>query len=137
MLQIRFPSVLTALMIMFSGLAALAQTADPAAGAANQPSTLEMLAPFLILFAVMYLFILRPQAKKQKELQKFIGAMKRGDEVVTTSGIMGKIESLTDAFVTLQVAPGVNIKVLRRNIEGSVQAMIPVAPLAAKIENKK
>lgn len=96
---------------------ALAQTA--ATGAAQQPSALETFAPFIFLFVVLYFLMIRPQARKQKEHQKFVTELKRGDEVITTSGILGSIEGLTEAFVTLQVADGVRIRVLRSQILSS------------------
>lgn len=98
---------------------------------ATQPSLLEMMFPFILLFGVMYLFLIRPQAKKQKEHQKFINELKRGDEIITSSGILGKIQGLTDTFVTLEVCDGVQIKVLRSQVAGSGQIQ------NIKQENKK
>lgn len=106
---------------------AYAQTA----GAAQQPSTLEMFVPFVILLVFMYFIVLRPQAKKQKEHQKFVTELKRGDEVITTSGILGSIEGLTDTFITLQIAEGVRVKILRSQIMSSQ------ARAAATAEGKK
>lgn len=95
---------------------AFAQTAAPAA-APQQPGTFEaVVLPMLFVFGVMYFFMLRPQAKRQKEHQKLLSGLKRGDEVITSSGILGKIDGLTDSFVTLEVAPGVKIRVLRTQI---------------------
>src|ERR1700692_1166125 len=88
-------------------------------GAASQPSTLEMFVPFIFIFVIFYFLIIRPQAKKQKEHQKFVTDLKRGDEVITTSGILGSIEGITDTFVTLQIADSVRIKILRSQILSS------------------
>lgn len=96
--------------------------AQAAAGAPQQPSMLEMILPFVFIFGVMYLFVIRPQAKRQKEQMKFISELKRGDEVVLASGIFGRIEGLTEAAVTLEIADGVRIKVLRSQIAGSQKA---------------
>ena len=105
--------------------------AQAAAGApAAQPSTVEMFFPFIILFVVMYFFLIRPQAKKQKDHQKFVTEMKRGDEVVTTGGILGKIEGLNEVFVTLEIATGVSIRILRTQVAGSSQAAKLVAAAA-------
>ncbi|MCH2489718.1 MAG: preprotein translocase subunit YajC [Flavobacteriales bacterium] len=52
--------------------------------------------PIILLFAVMYLFLIRPQMKKQKQEKKFAGALKTGDKVVTKSGLHGKILNLND-----------------------------------------
>lgn len=117
---------------------ALAQTAAPVAGtAAAQPSTVEMMLPFVVVFALMYVFLIRPQSKKQKEQQKFLSEIKRGDEVVTSSGILGKIEGLTETFVTLQIADGVSVRMLRSQIAGTSQSVKQAPSGTAKLENNK
>lgn len=108
-------------MIFLSMLASaqeVAQTAAP--GAAKQPGALEMMLPFIFVFAIFYFLVIRPQVKRQKTHQKFISELKRGDEVITTSGILGTIEGLTDRFVTLEVAEGVSIKVLRSQVASTL-----------------
>lgn len=100
---------------------ALAQT--PAAGSA-QPSMLEALFPFVIMFVILYFVLLRPQMRKQKEHQSFVSGLKRGDEIITQTGILGRIEGLTEQFVTLEIAEGVRIKMLRTQVAGSSQAVI-------------
>ncbi|MFZ4403171.1 MAG: preprotein translocase subunit YajC [Pseudobdellovibrionaceae bacterium] len=110
------------------------------AGAPAQPSTLEMLIPFVGIFLVFYFLIIRPQSKKQKEQLSFIQGLQRGDEVITASGILGKIDGLTEQFVTLEVADGVKIKFLRSQISSSQKAAIAsaqAAQSAAKKEEKK
>ena len=86
---------------------------------AAQPSTLEMLLPFIFMFAIFYFLVIRPQGKKMREQEKLISSLKRGDAVYTVSGILGTIDGMTDAIVTLEVANGVKIKMLRRQIAGS------------------
>jgi preprotein translocase subunit YajC len=109
--------------IMLFGLLMSTAQAQTAPGA--QPSGLEALGvPFILMFAVMYFFIIRPQAKRQKDHQKFLSEVKRGDEVVTSSGILGKIEDLTEQFVTLEVSAGVKIKMLRSQIAASQKAAV-------------
>lgn len=83
-----------------------------------QPSFLEQMFPLIIMFVGIYFFLFRPQIKKAKEKQNFIAAMKVGDEVVTSSGIIGRIKSINDSFVSLDVGPG-NIRILREFIEGA------------------
>ncbi|UOF01801.1 preprotein translocase subunit YajC [Bdellovibrio bacteriovorus] len=97
---------------------AYAQTA-PAGG---QPSAFEMFVPFIFIFVIFYFLIIRPQAKRQKDHQKFLSEVKRGDEVVTSSGILGTVEGITDQFVTLEIAPGVRVKMLRSQIATSQKA---------------
>lgn len=111
---------------MFSFLFQSVAFAQTAAGApaGEQPSMLMSLVPFAFLFGAMYFLVLRPQAKKQKEHQQYVTALKRGDEVVTTSGILGRVEGIADAFVTLEVADNVRVKILKTQIAGSQSQMI-------------
>lgn len=97
---------------------AQAQTAAPGA----QPSAFEMFVPFIFIFVIFYFLIIRPQGKRQKEHQKFLAEIKRGDEVVTSSGILGRVEGLTEQFVTLEIADGVKVKMLRSQIATSQKA---------------
>ncbi len=75
--------------------------------------------PLLLIFAVFYFMILRPQQKKQKETQKFISELKRGEMVVTNSGIIGTVKTVSDRFVTLEIDDGVCMKVLKSQIAES------------------
>jgi preprotein translocase subunit YajC len=100
---------------MFSSIA-YAQAATSAAG----PGMIEQMVPFIAIFAIFYFLIIRPQSKRQKDHQSFLTTMKRGDSVVTTGGIYGKIEGLSEKFVTLEVSNGVNIRILKSQIASSV-----------------
>lgn len=110
------PLSLTALLQAFVNTAHAASAAPPAG-----PSLFEQFLPFIILLFVFYFFILRPQSKKARSHQQFLSEMKRGDSVMTTSGILGRIEGITDKFVTLEVADGVRLKVLKHYIAGAVE----------------
>jgi preprotein translocase subunit YajC len=88
-----------------------------------QPSVVEMILPFGLMFVIFYFLIIRPQSKRAKQHEEMISALRRGDEVLTSSGIFGTIDGLTDQFVTLQIAEGVKIKILRKQISGSVAAL--------------
>lgn len=116
-----FWSLLTAVAPLVQTATAFAQTAaTPAATpTAEQPGMLMSLFPFIVLFGVMYFFILRPQVKRQKDHQKFVSELRRGDEVITASGILGRIEGLTDQFVTLEIADGVRVKMVRSQVAAS------------------
>ena len=72
----------------------------------------------LAMFAVMYFLVLRPQSKKQKELQKMLAELKKGDDVVTQGGLIGKVSGIKDNELTLQVQEGVRIRVLRSAVTG-------------------
>ena len=71
---------------------------------------------FALIFVVFYFFLIRPQARKQKEQAKFVGNMQKGDEVVTGSGIIGRINKLEDDIVTLEVGSKIFIRVLKSSI---------------------
>lgn len=95
-----------------------------------QPSMVEMLMPFVFIFAIFYFLIIRPQGKRLKEHEKFLGALKRGDSVVTASGILGIIDGIADHVVTLEIASGVKVKVLKKQIASS-QSMAFESPKKA------
>lgn len=89
-----------------------------------QPSILEMMFPFLLILVVFYFFIIRPQSKRMKQQESFLKELKRGDAVVTQSGIFGVIDGLTDQVVTLDLGNGLKIKMLKRQIAGSQSAFL-------------
>ena len=66
--------------------------------------------------AIMYLLIMRPQQKKATEHANLLAGLKPGDEVVTTGGIIGKIRSVADIFVTVEVASNINLKVMKNHV---------------------
>jgi preprotein translocase subunit YajC len=77
-----------------------------------------LLVPMVLVMGVMYLLVMRPQMKKQKETQKMLSELKKGDEVVTQGGIIGRISGFKDDEVTLQIQEGVRMRVLRNAIVG-------------------
>ena len=91
---------------------AYAQAADAAA----QPNPLLSFLPLLILFAVFYFMLIRPQMKRAKDQRNMIAALAKGDEIVTSGGVAGRIEELGDSFVTLEIAPNVRIKLQKSAI---------------------
>ena len=95
----------------------VARAATPAAAPAK-PSMFESFLPFIFILAIFYLLIMRPQSKRAQAHNAFIKNLKRGDSVLTSGGIMGSIEGLTDKFVTLEIAEDVRIRVLRTQIAG-------------------
>ena len=78
---------------------------------APQQSLYSMLLPMVLIIVVFYFFMIRPQMKRQKELAKFRSALQKGDKVVTTGGIYGKIEEIKDNFIVLEIAPNVKVRV--------------------------
>ena len=89
-----------------------------AAGATQGPSAFEAMVPFILIFGIFYFLLIRPQAKQRKLHHKFLSEMKRGDEVVTASGVLGRVEGITDKIVVLEVADNTKIKVLKYKISG-------------------
>lgn len=104
---------------------------------AAQPSFIETAIPFIIMIGVFYFLIIRPQAKRQRESQNFLSQLKRGDEIVTTSGILGRIEGLTERFATLEIADGVRIKILRSHINRSQKEVVEQAQSTKVVATKK
>lgn len=72
----------------------------------------------LLMFVVFYFLLIRPQQKKQKAHRELLGKLKKGDSVVTNSGIYGKIIGLGDRVATIEIADRVRIKILRSQIAG-------------------
>lgn len=87
---------------------------------------------FGALFAIMYFVLIRPQQKQMKDQQSMIASLKKGDEVVTQGGMLGKIFSVADKIVTLEIAPGVKLRVLK----SSIQARVTVTDEPAKSESE-
>lgn len=88
------------------------------ASTAAQPSILETIFPFLIIFVIFFFLVIRPQAKKAKDHTGFLANLKKGDKILTSSGIYGTIEGLTDKFADVSIANNVRIKILRSQIAG-------------------
>lgn len=84
--------------------------AQPAADG-TQPNPIMTFLPMILIIAVFYFFMIRPQMKKQKEVAAFRNSLQKGDKVVTTGGIYGKILELKDNYVLLQIDDNVKIRV--------------------------
>ncbi len=78
--------------------------------------TLLSLIPFVLIFVIFYFLLILPQQKKQKELRKMLEALKKGDKVITSSGIWGTITNLGKETVTIQVSDNTKLKVQREYI---------------------
>lgn len=88
---------------------------------AQQQSGWMSILMMVLIFVVFYFFMIRPQTKKQKEIQKQRDAMKAGDKVVTAGGIYGKIKEITGATVLIEVAENVRIKVDKSSVFVAVE----------------
>ncbi len=85
-----------------------------------QSSLMSML-PLVLMFVVLYFVMIRPQMKKQKEHRTMVEALAKGDEVVTTGGMLGKVSKLGDSYLSVEIANGVEVQVQR----GAVTQVLP------------
>ena len=98
---------------------ATTETAKSVVNEAARPEQgLMSFLPLIIIFVVFYFFIIRPQSKKQKEQQKMIEALKKGDKVILSSGIVATIFKIEDnaEYVQVEIAENVKVKVLRQSV---------------------
>lgn len=86
-----------------------------------RPSFIEQMMPFVFLFALVYFAFIRPSQKRIQRHNEFTLKIKKGDKVLTSSGILGTVDGLTENYVTLEVADKVKIKVLRNQISSYLE----------------
>jgi preprotein translocase subunit YajC len=91
---------------------AFAQAAPAAAGGDMQSSFMSLL-PLVLMFVVLYFVMIRPQMKRQKEHRSMIEALAKGDEVATAGGLLGRVTKLGDSYLSVEIAPGVEVQVQR------------------------
>jgi preprotein translocase subunit YajC len=95
--------------------------ADAGTAAAQSPDPLASLILPIGLVVLFYFFLIRPQSKRQKEQKQMIADLQKGEEVITSGGILGKITSINDNFITLEIAKDVSIKIQK----AAVQTVMP------------
>ena len=88
---------------------AWAQDAQPGGG-------VELIVMIGIFFVIMYFLLIRPQQKRTKEHKELVASLTKGDEVVTSGGILGKVAAIEDSFIALEVQSGVKIKVQKHSV---------------------
>ncbi len=101
-------------------LIASAMAQEAGAPAANG-SGLAGLLPLVILFVIFYFLLIRPQQKRLKEHKQMVDALAKGDEVVTSGGLIGRITDISEEYLTIEIANNVEIKVQRM----AVNALLP------------
>jgi preprotein translocase subunit YajC len=84
--------------------------------ASSAESSLMSFLPLILMFAVLFFIMIRPQMKRQKEHRNMLAAMAKGDEVVTNGGIVGKVTKVTDAYVGVEIAEGTEITVQKASV---------------------
>lgn len=82
-----------------------------ATGAGGAESSLMSFAPLILMFVVLYFIMIRPQMKRQKDHRNMLAAMAKGDEVVTSGGMVGKVTRVTEAYVGVEISDNVEITV--------------------------
>ncbi len=83
----------------------------PQSGAAGGANPLISLLPIILVFVVFYFFMIRPQMKKQKELNNYRNALEKGDKIVTTGGIYGRVSEVKDNIVIMDAGGDVKLKI--------------------------
>jgi preprotein translocase subunit YajC len=95
---------------------AFAQAVPAAAASGDMQSSLMGMLPLVLMFVVLYFVMIRPQMKKAKDHKNMIEALGKGDEVVTAGGVLGKVTKLTESFVSVEVANGVELQLQRSSV---------------------
>ena len=80
-------------------------------------SGLTSFIPLILIFAIMYFLMIRPQQKKIKEHRSMVDALRRGDQVVTQGGIIGKVTKVKDGEAEIEIAQGVKVRVVQNTIQ--------------------
>lgn len=89
---------------------------------------IESLIPLILIFAIMYFFMIRPQQKKIKEHQAMVSALRKGDQVVTAGGLIGKVARVKDDNeIEVEIADGVRVRVVRSTIQSVLNKTEPTS----------
>jgi preprotein translocase subunit YajC len=87
-----------------------------AASGGDTQSTIMGLLPLVLMFVVLYFVMIRPQMKRQKEHKAMVEALAKGDEVVTAGGFLGKVSKIGEAYVSVEIATGVEVQMQRSSV---------------------
>ncbi|MDO5620117.1 MAG: preprotein translocase subunit YajC [Paracoccus sp. (in: a-proteobacteria)] len=99
-----------------------------AAGGAGGAGALAQFIPLILIFVIMYFLMIRPQQKKLREHRAMVEAVTRGDQIVTSGGMLGKVTNVTDDQLEVEIAQGVKVRVVRSSIS---QVLNKTAPAKA------
>jgi len=116
--------ILMAISILVLGLILLSGCYPSSQGTTNSSGGFDwtIILFLVVLFALMYLLMIRPQRRRQKEQQKMIEELQRGDEIITTSGIYGKIEAIEDNSLIIKLEGGATMRILKAAVAGKKPA---------------
>lgn len=98
-----------------------------AAGGASAGAAFAQFIPLILIFAIMYFLMIRPQQKRLKTHRAMVEAVKKGDSVITQGGILGKVVSVRDDELEVEIATGVRVRVIRSTLAQVVNKTEPVA----------
>ena len=87
-----------------------------AQAAAQQPSMLASFIPLILIFLIFYFLLIRPQQKKQKEHKILLDSIQRGDEILSSGGILGKVMKVDNDRLTVEISKGVNVTIIRSTV---------------------
>ncbi len=107
-----------------------------AGGGGAQGNPIGAFVPLILMFAIFYFLLIRPQQKKAKQHKELLANLRKGDEVITSGGIYGKITGITNDMVVMEIAPQVRIKIARGHVAGLATESAPAAAPAADKEKK-
>ena len=119
-----------------SFISLLQEAAGAAPSASSTAGLLSTIVPFLLIIVIFYFFLIRPQNKKQKETEKMIAALKKGDKVVTIGGIHGVVSSTKEKTIIVKVDDNCKIEFSRSAIAG-VEADKPAESKKDKTESSE
>jgi preprotein translocase subunit YajC len=88
----------------------------PGAGSGEGGTAFSAILPFVAIFALFYFLIIRPQQRQSRERKKMLAEVKRGDSIITTGGIRGRVINVDGDDITVEIAKGINIKMVRSGI---------------------
>jgi len=92
------------------------QNAYAQGGPVAGPGLLESFLPLVLIFVVFWFLLIRPQQKKAKELKQMISALEKGDEIVTSGGLLGRVKKVQDDFIVLELGDGHDVFVHRPSV---------------------
>lgn len=126
----------------FAQISTVAPSSTAPAVAGTPQEGLAGFIPLIIIFGVFWLLVIRPQSKRMKDQKIMIQNLKRGDEIVTSGGIIGKIDRVVDdGEVTVKIAEGITVRVARQSVAALLSKPEPVnentAPLGKKSNKTK
>ena len=98
-----------------------------AAGGAGPGAAFAQFIPLILIFAIKYFLMIRPQQKRVKQHRAMVEALKKGDHVITQGGILGKVTSVRDDELEVEIAQGVKVRIVRSTVSQVLSKTEPAA----------